>query len=101
MTTLSINCKTYTKSALDYSSWGTRQLATKSYIQSAIPTIPIFLCDHISFQYGFLRNCIEFAYFYDSFCKKTNNNFLNKKNPCDFIDEKFADWMNERSARNE
>ncbi len=101
MNTPALNCKTYTKSTSDYSLWSARQLATKSYIERAIPNIPIFICDYISLQYGTLQNCIEFTYFYDSFCKKSGIDYLDTGHPFNFVDEKFADWMNQRSARDE
>ena len=91
-------CKTNAPPPLNYSEWSARQLATKYDIQNTVPSIPLYLCDYISFQYGFLRECIDFANFYDNFWKKTG--YLNKqKHAFDLIDEKFADWMNERSNK--
>ncbi|WP_353169575.1 hypothetical protein [Acinetobacter sp.] len=101
MTTEAKKCKTSAPFPLNYSTWNARQLATKYDIQNTIPNIPNHLCDYISFQYGFLRQSIDFAKYYYEFWQKTNRHFTKKKYPFDLIDEKFADWMNERSTRSE
>ncbi|KQE33782.1 hypothetical protein APD42_07630 [Acinetobacter nosocomialis] len=89
-------CKSQESSFFGYSNWSERQLQTRTLILNNIPSIHPYLCDYIAFNYGLLRECIEFANYYDHFMRSVKREEIKQKHALQLIDEKFADWMNQK-----